>query len=236
MFDVLIWDYDGTLADSLVKNYHVTLDMLRRAVPRLAENLPAALQSPDTFAQALKQHENWREMYRLSYGMTPDEVELAGSYWAACQRDNTMVPSLFDGMDSLLRELGGQRMAIVSQNSSEQIASVLSDKGLSGCFDDICGYTDVPRLSPKPSPVPFLRCADRLSVDAEKDAIVYIGDHEEDVMFVRNIRRYYAELGQKINITSVAVSYSGSEPLSWAIRPDAVADSVEALRELLYSY
>lgn len=233
MIDVLMWDYDGTLADSHLKNYRVTFEVLRRAVPRLFENPPAALSSPEAFFEAVKKHENWRELYRVCYGMTDEEVERSGSLWGACQKTVSDVPPLFDGMEALLRSFSDRKMAIVSQNASDEIAAVLAEKDLLSAFDFICGYLDVPQFSPKPSVVPFLKCAEKLPIDTSSEKIVYVGDHEEDVLFAENIRRYFRERGENIDIVSVAVSYSGSDPSSWKTRPDFTAATVSNLREVL---
>ncbi len=41
----ILWDYDGTLADSSKKNIEVTIEILRRFIPDVDENVPEALAS-----------------------------------------------------------------------------------------------------------------------------------------------------------------------------------------------
>ncbi len=234
MLDAVLWDYDGTLADSYEKNYSVTLDVLKKGVPRLHKELPAALESVDTFFKAVTAYEDWRRLYTECYGMTSEETELAGRLWEPCQRESTLIAPLYDGVGELLKRYKDRKQGIVSQNSGEEILKAFSLNGLDGCAGYVCGYTDVPQFSPKPSPVPFLKCAEMLGIKPFEDTIVYIGDHEEDVLFVRNIRRYYAEkYNAKIRIFSVAVSYSGSNPRAWKNQPDYQAHSIAELGEVL---
>ncbi len=233
MLNAVLWDYDGTLADSYEKNYYVTLEVLRKGVPRLYREPPAALASVATFFEAVTVFEDWRKLYTECYGMTPEETELAGRLWSVCQRESTLTAPLFDGVGEILQRYGDRKQGIVSQNSGEEIRVVLHDNGLDGCVGYVCGYTDVPQFSPKPSPVPFLKCVEMLHIQPSADKIVYIGDHEEDVLFVRNIRRYYEDNGVPIRILSVAASYSGSRPATWEHQPDYVAHSIKELAAIL---
>ena len=233
MIDAVLWDYDGTLADSFEKNYTVTLDVLRKGVPRLYKNLPPALESKETFTKAVTEYEDWRRLYIDCYGMTAEETERAGFLWSVCQRECNMTAPLYDGVDILLSAFSSRKQGIVSQNSSDEIRKVLDSNGLDGYVKYICGYKDVPQFSPKPSPVPFLKCAELLKINPKKDKVVYIGDHEEDVLFCENIRSYYEEQGVSIKIISVAVSYSGSRPDTWLHKPDYCANSIQELRSVL---
>lgn len=234
MLDAVLWDYDGTLADSVEKNYAVTLEVLRQGVPRLYRELPKALTSVDAFFEAVTAYEDWRKLYTECYGMTAQETELAGRLWSICQRENTLTAPLFDGVGSLLKAYRGRKQGIVSQNSGEEIRKVLAENGLDGCVGYVCGYTDVPQFSPKPSPVPFLKCAQMLRLNPAEDTMVYIGDHEEDVLFVQNIRRHYQENeGVHVRIFSVAAAYSGSSPESWQNQPDFCAHSITELGDIL---
>lgn len=234
MLNAVLWDYDGTLADSYEKNYAVTLDVLKRGVPRLYEKLPSALELKETFISAVTAYEDWRRLYTECYGMTVEETERAGRLWEPCQRDCALIAPLYDGAGEILKEYGDRKQGIVSQNSGEEILKILHMNALDGCVGYVCGYTDVPQFSPKPSPVPFIKCAERLGINPAEDTVVYIGDHEEDVLFVKNIRRYCEEeLTAEIRIYSVAAAYSGSNPKVWKNQPDYTAYSVSELSEVL---
>ena len=234
MIDVLLWDYDGTLADSYKKNYAVTFEVLKKGVPRLYHNLPAALKTADSFLRAVTDYEDWRKLYTDCYGMTPEETEIAGRLWAQCQQECTVIAPLFDGAGALLEKYRQRKQGIISQNSADEIRKVLRLNALEDCVGYVCGYTDVPQFSPKPATAPFEKCVEMLGIRPAEETVVYIGDHEEDVIFTQNIRRLYDRSGNKpMRIFSVAAAYSGSHPQAWKHAPDFCADSIAQLGEIL---
>ena len=66
-----------------------------------------------------------------------------------------------------------------------------------------------------------MQCLDEVLEDARGKTIIYIGDHVADVIFSRNIA---AQLGPSSTVISVVVTYSGAEPESWRVQPDAVIE------------
>ena len=48
----ILWDYDGTLADSSKKNIEVTVEILRRFIPDVDENVPEPLASRASYQDA----------------------------------------------------------------------------------------------------------------------------------------------------------------------------------------
>jgi len=97
--DAILWDFDGTLADSTAKNIAITKQILARVAPRLTgDNLPRSLQSEADYHIANHGADHWRDLYRVFFGMTNDEIETAGPLWETYQSlDNTDV-TLFDGI------------------------------------------------------------------------------------------------------------------------------------------
>ena len=68
--DAILWDFDGTLADSAAKNYNITLQILARVAPHLTDgNLPSWLQNKTNYHKAIQSAENWRDLYRDFFGM-----------------------------------------------------------------------------------------------------------------------------------------------------------------------
>ncbi len=62
---------------------------------------------------------------------------------------------------------------------------------------------------------------------------MYIGDHEADTQFARNLQK---ELGTGSKVISVAAAYSRSEPDGWLAKPDYVAHKVEDLLQIIGKY
>ncbi|HCA78695.1 MAG TPA: HAD family hydrolase, partial [Bacteroidetes bacterium] len=73
----IIWDYDGTLVDTRVKNFEVTKRLMHRLLGARSGEFPA-LRRLDQYVQATRTAENWRALYRNEFGMTEGEIDEAG--------------------------------------------------------------------------------------------------------------------------------------------------------------
>ena len=78
----ILWDYDGTLVDSAVKNRFVTVQLLKRFDPDIERHLPPALQSVEAYRQANLRWSGWKEVCRREYGLTLPQLEEAGRLWS----------------------------------------------------------------------------------------------------------------------------------------------------------
>ena len=78
MFTAILWDYDGTLANTPVKNLAVTRAVLARLDPALLDPLPEALTSLAAYQAANYRWRNWRELYRHALGVPADRLDEAG--------------------------------------------------------------------------------------------------------------------------------------------------------------
>ena len=225
--DAVLWDYDGTIVNSVPKNINITKSILSIVAPHLTQdNLPHYLQSEAAYHEANHAAENWQDLYVNYYGMTEDEMLAAGSLWAEHQLSNTTPVSLFTGVVDTIRDLSFVSHGICSQNSSENINNVLSDAQVGNYFKAVIGYDDVSVNGQKPSPEGGLNCLERMFGNPADKAIMYIGDHEADVQFARNLQ---AALGQNSTVISVAVAYSGARPENWVFQPDFVIHSPREL-------
>ena len=80
--DAVLWDFDGTLANSAAKNIAITKQILAKVAPRLTgASLPTCLQSESAYHVANHAAEHWRELYRDFFGMNDAEIEEAGPMW-----------------------------------------------------------------------------------------------------------------------------------------------------------
>ncbi|WP_276629399.1 hypothetical protein [Terrisporobacter hibernicus] len=55
----ILWDYDGTLVNSVKKNIEVTKEVLKNFIPDLDNNLPKALTSVENYEEANYKYKNW---------------------------------------------------------------------------------------------------------------------------------------------------------------------------------
>ena len=138
----IIWDYDGTLVDTRLKNLNVT----RKIIDNIIETGVAecsALESLDNYNSANRKASNWRELYRLEFGLTEEQIDVAGRLWTEFQLKDETDASLFDGIDQVIQALEGFPHGIVSQNSKRSITRNLAKTDLLPFFDYIVGYEEV---------------------------------------------------------------------------------------------
>src|SRR5258706_12576798 len=128
--DAIIWDYDGTLVNSVPKNIDITKQILSDVVARLSgENLPVYLKSEKDYHIANHKSKNWQDLYRNYYGLTETETLTAGRLWAEYQLRNSTPVDLFPKIKHTINQLHLPQ-GICSQNSSENIRQVLANNQL----------------------------------------------------------------------------------------------------------
>ena len=228
--DAILWDYDGTLVNSVPKNIDITKCILSEVTPHLTgENLPHWLQSEAAYHEANHAAKNWQELYVKFYGMSEPEMLAAGSLWGKHQLSNTTPVKLFSGIDSAIHELSALPHGICSQNASSNIINVLTEARVNACFKAVIGYDDIAQHNQKPSPEGGLICLGKMFDKLEDKTVMYIGDHEADVQFARNLQ---AALPSTSKVISIAVAYSGATPEIWSTQPDFIIQSPSELVSL----
>ena len=229
--DVVLWDFDGTLVDSAPKNIATTIEVLTAVVPRLVgPNLPHWLSNEDDYHTVNHMAANWRELYMKYYGLTADETDAAGKLWGQYQASNQTPVTVFDGVTSTVAALAETPQGICSQNSSDHIVEVLEESGIAQHFHSVIGYEQIPFEHSKPEPESGLKCLARMFAELENKTIIYVGDHEGDVIFTRNIASRVCSSNRLI---AVAVSYSGGRPDSWANQPDHIIGNPQEIIQLV---
>ena len=105
MFTAILWDYDGTLANTPVKNLAVTRAVLGRLDPALLDPLPEALSSLDAYQADNYRWRNWRELYQHALRVPANRLDEAGALWGPCQLADRTLPPLFGGLLEVLPRL-----------------------------------------------------------------------------------------------------------------------------------
>ncbi len=225
--DAVLWDFDGTLANSAAKNIAITKLILARVAPRLTgDGLPRPLASEADYHVANHAAENWRDLYRDHFGLTGDEIEAAGPLWETYQMlDKTRV-TLFDGVAETIRQFSRLPQGICSANATRNIRQVLRENYISSAFRSVIGYEDLPHHQQKPAPDGGLRCLREIFGETHGKTIIYVGDHIADVLFARSLSE---RLGPSNTVISVVVTHSGAKPQQWRAQPDEVIDHPAAL-------
>lgn len=232
-FDAILWDYDGTLVNSVPKNIAITKQILSLVAPRLTGiNLPKYLKSEIDYHMANHQSKNWQDLYVNYYGMTEDEMLKAGTLWTDYQLKNNTPVKLFPEIKETINQINLPQ-GICSQNSSENIIQVLNKYEIAHKFNSIIGYDDIPSTMQKPCSYSGIKCLNQLFKTLNNKTIIYIGDHEGDVEFARNMEK---EIANDTKVISIVVKYSGANPNSWIYKPDFEIESPNDIVKVINNY
>lgn len=207
-FKLVVWDFDGTLADSL----SATVGIFNRLAPELGykpiADVPAARSL--TTRQFLREH--GISLWRLP--------RLVRKYREAAAADADKL-KLFPGLAGVLAGLhaGGVRLGVLSSNKEDNIRRCLRANGTEDAFRFVVGY---PRLFGKAKALRRILRAERVA----KADVLYVGDEVRDV-----------EAAKKAGIAVAAVTWGfHAESLLRASEPDHVlTEPPQLLRWLLPS-
>ena len=220
MIKLLIFDLDGTLADTgqditnalnyalepfSVREYSLeeTKEMVGSGISNLLKSL---IPSESPVAEDLKKQNN----------NSPEDIVLSRflEYYDNHLIENTYA---YPHVKETLEKLGGYKKAVLSNKREIYSRRVLEGIGIFEFFDLVWGSDSV--REKKPSPVPVLDMLERFQV--RKDETVMIGDSNFDV-----------DAGKAAGIKVVAVTYGfrGREMLNGA---DVIIDSFEELLNML---
>jgi len=232
MIKAIIWDYDGTLVDTHIKNLNVTRKIIKQISGKEHENVPA-LSDVRNYRNVTNKAENWKTLYKSEFNLNENEIEQAGRLWSEFQlADETEVP-FYDSIVDVIKALGKYPHGIVSQNSKENIKQYLQKTGLLKYFKCILGYEEVASSKQKPAPDGLLQCISELVQDGS-GTIIYIGDHETDIRCAVNANNVYQRNGINLKVISIAALYDTDTDIShWQVQPDFIGEKVEDIIEIV---
>jgi HAD superfamily hydrolase (TIGR01549 family) len=230
----VLWDFDGTMADTLQRNLSVNRRIVEEILGRPWQSIPE-LASVGAYNQAWRRVTNWQKLYTEIFGLTESQCDQAAEKWAPYQLEDDTSTPLFDGLGHVIAGLDGLPQAIVSQNDSRIIEHIIRLAGIGRCFQTVIGYAEVPIDRQKPAPDGLLIALEALSV-TEPASVLYIGDHETDMVFAANANRHLAGAGRAIRVISVAAHFElGSNRAGWAATPDHMVHEPSEIAQLVGS-
>ena len=232
--DAVVWDFDGTLVDSHVKNLAVTRAIVERITQRPAGAYEALASLADYLA-ALARTRNWREFYAQSFGLSEADVDRAGRLWAEYQLGDSTPTPLIEGIPGVLRSLRHLPHGIVSQNAKAAIAAVLEGAGVAEYFGAVIGFEEVDLRRQKPAPEGLLRCVELLTA-LRPGRVFYVGDHETDAVCAARAREELAARKLRVEVVSIGAIYDGEPATGWAVLPDHTVRRPEEIVEIVASY
>jgi len=228
----IVWDFDGTLADTRKRNLSVNRRIVEHVTGRPWQKV-AALTSVEAYVAAWNRVSNWQELYTSAFGLSDEECAIAAQRWAVFQHDDPTPVPLLDGIAETLEQLRQLPQAVVSQNERATIANILKDNRVDHYFSALIGYAEVPLDRQKPAPDGLLSALDIIGVEEPATAL-YIGDHETDILCATNTNRDLVAIGRELRFLSVAALYlDDTSHLNWSIAPDYRVYSPSEIAQLV---
>ncbi|MBS1767876.1 MAG: HAD family hydrolase [Acidobacteria bacterium] len=212
---LIIWDFDGTLADSrplIEAGMAHALDALGQPRSVMAEWLNYV---------GLPVEEGIRRTFS-PLGLDGDTVLKAYRSFGHADHEDLMKP--FDGVDDLLRELRGrgQAMAIATSKRRAPLLRQLEGFGWTGFFDPIVTPDEVVNGKPHPESLELIQKLTGL----RPEDLLMVGDTPFDL-----------DMAKAAGVPSLAVGHGFyREPQLAACGPRAYAPDTAALRDILLSF
>ena len=207
MIRAVLFDWDGTLADSAEATYRCYVRLFTEYGIPFDRETYTRTYSP-----------NWYQTFR-ALGIGEEHWSHADQRWLEHFANEQV--ELLDGARHVVETLTARGLAtgIVTSGSRERVERELEFHGIAGHLHERVYGCEVKEK--KPHPEGLLLCLDRLRIRAEE--AVFVGDSPEDIEMARAARVY-----------SVAVTggYPNREALL-ASRPDAFTESIRALLEVI---
>ncbi len=230
----IVWDFDNTLVDTRARNLSVTRRILRTVTGGDPDRYPT-LRSQEAYDAAIHHTQNWQELYRVHFGLEPEQIAVAGGLWTEYQLADPTPTSWFDGVAEVVRALAHLPQAIVSMNTRENIREALRRADLAEAFEVVVGCEEVRSHRQKPAPDGLLMCLDHV-VRGGRGFVVYVGDHPVDGECAANVNESLEGRGVELRVVSVGASYgsvTGDEP--WPVGPTYRASRPAEVLEVIDS-
>jgi phosphoglycolate phosphatase-like HAD superfamily hydrolase len=227
----IIWDYDGTIADTSVKNYNVSRQIINKVTGGRADDYPA-LESPDTLYEANQRTTNWRDLYLKEFNFEGDQVDHVGSFWTEHQvKDQTEV-LIFEGVLEILDKFNYLKHAIVSQNSRDSIIKFLHSKNIDNRFNSVYGYEQVDIKRQKPYPDGLIDCIFN-ALNIKEGTVVYVGDHVSDFLLVEKANKELIAGNHNIKVISAGIKHLKGIEKHWTTKPDYILSNLLQLEKIV---
>lgn len=208
--DMLIFDFDGTLTDSIP----VAEEAIRAMLGELGY--------PDKTKEEIRQFIGFGEWALVAGSIGTEDTEKVKAaqavYYKHVSKNLNKVP-LFPHVREFLETFKDKTMIIISNKRDEFINKLLANLNLTNYFKDVLGGDSAPCL--KPDPCTLLKVIEKYNVP--KDRVLFVGDMTVDV-----------ETGKNAKIRTCAVTYGFDDRETLiASKPDLLIDDLLDLKELI---
>lgn len=231
----LIWDFDGTLVNTMARNYHVNRRIAEQLLGEQAARIPA-LRDLETYVQVNRSTTNWRSFYAEVFGYRPEQIDQAGALWTPFQLNDPTPTPLFPGMHEMIQQFQHVSQFVVSQNSSQLIRRSLEEQGVLSHFQHIVGYEEVARERQKPAADGVFLCLGELTMP-EPGRVVFIGDHTTDVQCARAAAAEMQCNGYRhLEMRVIGVQFERPDEPWLGEHPDVLVNTTKKLRDALNAW
>lgn len=165
MFDAVIFDWDGTLADTkriVVNSFQKVLKEIGCKVSDEFIARRIGIGTKNTFKEALK---------NLNITLDDETLDELVKKKIKIQIELTENVNLFEGAVDLLNSLHNRvKIALATMSNREVVNKLLSEKRVRKYFEVVITADEI--LQPKPNPEVFLECAKELKCLPEKCVVI----------------------------------------------------------------
>jgi phosphoglycolate phosphatase-like HAD superfamily hydrolase len=172
--DAIVFDWDGTLVDSLPGIFDANLRVLSEYGVPFDEERYRAAYIPD-----------WRVMYQR-LGLREEDLDAAGARWLELYRETDAARLLPGAADSLRRLAdAGFVLGLVTAGDEDVVVGQMERFGVAGLLPiRVFGTDDV---AAKPHPEPLLRALGQLERADRAHLARYVGDVPDDMRMARAV-------------------------------------------------
>jgi beta-phosphoglucomutase len=208
MFEAVIFDWDGTLADTrkvIVVSFLKALKEINLEVPTQLIERRIGVGAAETFREIL---------FASNRRVDENSVKQLVDAKSKVQIDLANEVKLFDGARELLEQLRGKvEIGLASMNSRAVIIHLLQINGLTDCFNAVLTVEAVSHS--KPNPEIFLKTAEQLKVKP-RECVVF-----EDSIFG-------VKAAKSVNMSCIAVTTGVYKKEELQVeRPDLIIESLK---------
>jgi HAD superfamily hydrolase (TIGR01662 family) len=211
-WEAVMFDWDGTLYDSLMLNYNCYLKVFSSLGIK-----PISIEEYRSRATP-----NWYEFYR--YLQIPEDKWIqADEIWLAQYEEERNKGRLFPDCISTLEYLkvNGLKIGLVSAGNKSRVLRDIEAQGVMEFFDTMIFGDEVDYEKRKPAPYQLLVALEKLGVSASKS--LYVGDMIEDILMGKNA-------GTKT--AAVLTGFATPEKLR-SVPPDYMLENLSRIRDII---